>query len=194
MKTDALLPFLLEADRLKKITRQTLIHNGGRKENSAEHSWHLAIAVMLFQKLAPPSLDINRAIRMALLHDIVEIDAGDIFVYDNSSFKKDAELAAINRLTSLLPGEVGEEFKETWIDFETGETIESKYVSALDRFLPIYSNYLNEGHSWKNHGISSARVIAKNKPHINSGLPKLWATAKKMIDESIANGHLKEEK
>ena len=190
MQIDSLLPFILEADRLKNVHRQTLVHNGGRPENSAEHSWHLAMAVMVFQKLAPQDLDLNKAIKMALLHDIVEIDAGDTFVYDDMSSKKIKEAEALERLMGLLPEEIASEFKNIWLEFEEGVSIESKYVSALDRFLPMYSNYLNQGHSWKNHNISSTRVIAKNQPPILAGLPQLWETAKIMIEESIQSGHL----
>ena len=190
MNIESLLPFLLEADLLKKVNRQTLIHNGGRRENSAEHSWHLAIAVLIFQKLAPASVDVHKALRMALLHDIVEIDAGDMFVYDDLSTKKSKETAGIQRLTELLPKDIAEEFREIWLDFEMGESEEARYVSALDRFLPLYSNYLNEGHSWRNHGISSSRVIAKNQPPIEAVLPSLWEIARKMIEEAVDNGHL----
>ena len=190
MNIEALLPFLLEADRLKTVNRQALIHNGGRRENSAEHSWHLAIAVLIFQKLAPQNIDINKAVKMALLHDIVEIDAGDTFVYGDLSSKKAEEAAALERLTGLLPEEIAEDFRQVWIEFETGESVESKYVSAIDRFLPLYSNVLNKGYSWKNHGITADRVIAKNQPPIESGLPALWEVAEKMINEAVSKGDL----
>jgi putative hydrolase of HD superfamily len=190
MQIESLLPFLVEADRLKNIDRQTLVHNGGRPENSAEHSWHLAIAVLVFQKLAPADMDINKAIRMALLHDIVEIDAGDMFIYGDLSTKKSKESAGLKRLMGLLPTDIAEEFAETWLEFEKGESAEAKYVSALDRFLPLYSNFLNEGYSWKNHGIPSSRVIAKNQPPIEAGLAPLWEVASKMIAEAINRGHL----
>ena len=190
MHVEDLLPFLLEADRLKTVHRQALIHNGGRRENSAEHSWHLAIAVLIFQKLAPKNIDINKAVKMALLHDIVEIDAGDTFVYGDLSSKKAEEAAALERLTGLLPEEIAGDFRHVWIEFETGESAESKYVSAIDRFLPLYSNILNKGYSWKNHGITADRVIAKNQPPIVDGLPALWDVAERMINEAVSKGHL----
>lgn len=190
MEIESLLPFIKEADRLKSVTRQTLIHSGERVENSAEHSWHLALAVLVFQKTAPENLDINKAIKMALLHDIVEIDAGDVFVYGDLSAKADKEKLAIERLSSLLPPDVASEVSGTWKEFEAGESIEAKYVAAIDRFLPLYSNYLNKGYSWKNHGIISNRVIEKNQQPIEGGLAPLWEVAKKMIEEAIAEKHL----
>ena len=191
MQIEALLPFLKEADRLKSVTRQTLVHSGERVENSAEHSWHLAVAVLIFQKMAPPNLDVNKAIKMALLHDIVEIDAGDTFVYDDSSSKFAKESLAMERLSNLLPREIAAEISDTWKEFEKGDCVEAKYVSALDRFLPLYSNYLNKGHSWKKHGITSDRVVGKNGPPMQQGLAPLWEVAQKMIDEAIAEGDLK---
>lgn len=190
MQIDSLLPFVAEIDRLKTINRQSLIHTGGRHENSAEHSWHLAMCVLVFKEFAPPGTDIEKAIKMALLHDIVEIDAGDTFVYADLSGKKEKELQALERLTSLLPENLAAEFKSIWNEFEDGASNEAKYVSAIDRFLPMFSNVLNSGYSWKKHGITSAQVIAKNGPPIQAGLPQLWETAKKMIEESIARGDL----
>jgi putative hydrolase of HD superfamily len=190
MQADALLPFLLEMDRLKSISRQTLVYQGRRAENAAEHSWHLAIAVLIFRHLAPPNLDIEKSLRMALLHDIVEIDAGDTFIYDESGDKNPKEIAALHRLASLLPAELGSDFQQIWLEFEKRESIEARYVNALDRFLPLYSNALNQGYSWKKHGISATNVIAKNQSPIESGLPSLWETAKRLIDEAVASGHL----
>lgn len=145
---------------------------------------------MIFRKLAPEGLDVDKAVRMALLHDIVEIDAGDIIVYGDMSTKKAKEAAALDRLSGLLPDEIATEFKETWIEFEQGESVEARYVSALDRFLPLYSNFLNAGHSWKNHGIPSTRVIEKNQPPIEAGLAPLWEVAKGMIEEAVSRGDL----
>jgi putative hydrolases of HD superfamily len=190
MTIDSLLPFIREIDLLKTIERQTLIHNGGRRENSAEHSWHLAMAVLVFQSFASGDLDINKAVKMALLHDIVESYAGDVCVYSDLSQKNANELAALDRLMMLLPESLSAEFKSIWLDFEEGISAEAKYVAALDRFLPLYSNYLNEGHSWKNHNVSSERVTSVNQPRISRGLPELWEVASKMIDESVASGIL----
>ncbi len=186
-----LLPFIKEIDRLKTIDRQTPIHVGGRVENTAEHSWHLAMTVMVFEKMSPVKLDINKAVKMALLHDIVEIDAGDVIIYGDQSSKKEKEALARERIFGLLPDLIAEDFKAIWNEFEEGQSAEAKYVSAIDRFLPLYSNYLNGGYSWKNHDVKADKVINKCEPPIAGGLPALWEVAKKMIDESIANGNLK---
>lgn len=191
MMIDNLLPFIKEIDRLKTIDRQTPIHAGGRPENTAEHSWHLAMTVLVFEKISPVKLDINKVVKMALLHDIVEIDAGDVIIYGDQSSKKEKEALAHERIFGLLPEPIAEEFKAIWNEFEEGNSAEAKYVSAIDRFLPLYSNYLNGGYSWKNHNVKAATVVNKCEPPIAGGLPELWTVAKRMIDESIANGNLK---
>ena len=192
MKTtiESLLPFLKEIDKLKKIERQALIHSGGRRENSAEHSWHLAMSVLVLQSLSPKKLDIGKAVKMALLHDIVEIDAGDTIVYGDLSGKKADEARALDRIMGLLPPDLEAEFKAIWTEFEEGQSDEAQFVSSIDRFLPIYSNYLNEGYSWKNHNISAARVAGKCEEPITKGLPELWTLTTKMLEESVASGHL----
>jgi putative hydrolases of HD superfamily len=190
---EALLPFIKEIDRLKKVERQALIHNGGRRENSAEHSWHLALSVLVMSHASEQPLDICKAVKMALLHDIVEIDAGDTFVYSETSKKKETELAAIHRLTALLPANIGNEFKNIWMEFEEGISKEAQFVGALDRFLPIYSNVLNEGYSWKAHQISEARVVGRNKPSVLKGLPALWPIIEKMLTKAVQLGHLQKD-
>lgn len=191
MSIEALLPFIKEIDRLKLIERNTLIHVGGRVENTAEHSWHLAMTVLVFEKMSPVKLDINKAVKMALLHDIVEIDAGDVIIYGDQSAKKDKEAKARDRIFGLLPEVIAQEFIAIWNEFEEGHSTEAKFVSAIDRFLPLYSNYLNSGYSWKNHNVKADKVISKCEPPISSGLPELWAVAQRMINESIENGNLK---
>jgi putative hydrolases of HD superfamily len=185
-----ILEFLIEADKLKKVERQTLVHNGGRRENSAEHSWHLALSALALQQYAPAKIDLLKVLKMALLHDLVEVDAGDTIVYGHQPEKAAKELAALERLTGMLPRELAEDFKQTWHEFEKGESPEAKYVHAIDRFLPIYSNVLNEGHSWKNHDISSERVIKRCEPPISEGVVGLWDVTQEMLDKSIERGHL----
>jgi putative hydrolase of HD superfamily len=129
---------------------------------------------------------------MARLHDIVEVDAGDTITYMELPNKREKELAALARLTRLLPEGIGNEFRSAWIEFDANETAEAKYVSALDRFLPLYSNYLNDGYSWKNHQISADRVVLKNKGPISDGIPDLWKTANQMIEASRVTGAFKQ--
>jgi putative hydrolases of HD superfamily len=190
MNIEKLLEFLKEADNLKKIERQTLVHNGGRHENSAEHSWHLALAALVMKDFAPKGMDLFKAMKMALLHDIVEIDAGDTIVYGHQPNKKDDELKALNRIMGLLPGDLGTDLKAVWREFEDGKSLEAKYIHAIDRFLPIYSNYLNEGYSWKNHSISAERVTKRCEPPISEGIPELWDLTRSMLEESIAKGEI----
>lgn len=191
MSLESLLPFIKEIDRLKLIERNTPIHAGGRVENTAEHSWHLAMTVLVFEKMSPQKLDINKAVKMALLHDIVEIDAGDVIVYAEQPNKKEKEAKARDRIFGLLPEAIATEFMAIWNEFEDGQSAEAKFVSAIDRFLPLYSNYLNGGYSWKNHNVKADKVIGKCEPPITAGLPELWTVAQHMINESIENGNLK---
>lgn len=186
---DQLLAFVKEADRLKLVERQTLIHSGGRRENSAEHSWHLALSVIVFASLAPPGLDLFKAVRMALLHDLVEIDAGDELVYGENKGKKEKELKAIERLTGLLPPAIGAGLKDTWLEFEEGECAEAKFVSALDRFLPIFSNTFNGGHSWVSHGVPMSKVVGRCEAPI-SEIPGLWEATRAMLEECVRKGEL----
>lgn len=192
MPIEAKLKFLQEIDQLKKIERKTLLHSGGRYENSAEHSWHLAMAVLVFHsQLNEPGLNLLKALQMALLHDIVEIDAGDVIIYGDNSQKMEKELLAAQRIFGLLPDTNQESFHQLWNEFEEKKTMEAKFVGALDRFLPIYSNYLNGGHSWKEHNISYEQVIAKNKPPIMAGFPELWAFVEVMLEETTQKGSLR---
>lgn len=185
----ALLEFVKEADRLKLVERQTLIHAGGRRENSAEHSWHLALSVLVFSSLAPKGLDLFKAVRMALVHDLVEIDAGDELVYGENKGKQEKELKAIERLSAILPGEAGSSLKADWLEFEEGKSPEAKFVSALDRFLPIFSNYFNGGHSWKNHGVPMSKVVGRCEGPI-SEIPGLWEATQAMLEECVSRGEL----
>jgi putative hydrolase of HD superfamily len=191
MKPEELLPFLKEVDRLKTVDRQCVLHNGGRRENSAEHSWHLAIAVLLFHSLSAEKADLLKALKMAILHDIVEIDAGDTFVYAVSSDTNAKELEAIKRLSGLLPAELGKDLQAIWLEFEEGQTPEAKLVKGLDRFLPAYSNILNQGNTWKKHGITLSQVLEKNQKPVETGVPSLWPVFQKMLNDAVSQGHLK---
>ncbi len=193
MTVESILPFIREVDLLKKVERQTNLHNGGRRENSAEHSWHLALAVLAFQEQAAEKIDVFKAVKMALLHDVVEIDAGDTFIYADQSGKVEEEAKAIERITALIPGPLGEEFKRLWYEFESKETPEGRFVGALDRFLPCYANFLNDGEGWRRHGITSAQVRAKNEGPVKAGIPKLWPVLEGMIQAMEKSGGLKTE-
>ena len=188
MPIDALLNFLREADRLKSVERKSLIHSGGRLENSAEHSWHLALAVLAFHPYAESPVNLPRALQMALLHDLVEIDAGDTFVYGDQSNKWETESAAAKRIFGMLPQ--GQPLERLWREFEAKACPESVFVGALDRFLPVFSNLLNKGHAWREHGVTLQQVLEKNRGPISAALPKLWAKAAEMLEECAQRGEI----
>lgn len=192
MKIDDL-QFVKEIDLLKKIERQTLIMNGGRRENSAEHSWHLAMSVYTYLEYCPNPLNLEKCLLLALIHDIVEIDAGDTFVYNNLSNKQAEEEKTLDRLIQMLPSKKAEEVKSLWFEYEDCKTYESQYVNALDRFLPILANYFNDGYSWRNHKIKKSQVIERNKIKIINGLPALWPIVEHIMESGIDSGYLIDE-
>jgi putative hydrolases of HD superfamily len=194
MKFNSLLSFLQEADRLKNVERKTLIYEGNRHENSAEHSWHLALAVLSFHSLNPkPDFDLPKALKMAILHDLVEIDAGDVFIYGDQSGKAEKEQAAAERLFGLLPEETSREFRGLWQEFENKESPEARFVAGLDRFLPLYSNLLNRGYTWRENGITHAQVVAKNQEPICGLSPELWEFVERKLEEAVQAGELKKD-
>lgn len=187
MDFTAKLNFIAEIDRLKGVLRQTLNYHERRRENVAEHSWHLAMAVLQLHEFSNKSVDIFKCVKMALIHDLVEIDAGDTFIYSDLNDKHEKELKAAERIFGMLPEMDCIELKSLWLEFEENQTPESKFVRALDRFLPMYSNILSRGYSWRNHRITSDQIIAKNKPVICDGSTRLWDFAHSSLKESIPN-------
>ncbi len=187
MDLQAKIDFIVEIDRLKNVLRQTLNYHGARRENTAEHSWHLAMAVMQFHGYANEPIDILKALKMALIHDIVEIDAGDTFIYDSVADKFDREVKAADRIFGMLPVSDSIGLKSLWLEFEANETPEAKFVRALDRFLPFYSNIINGGYSWKNHKIRSHQILAKNRPIISAGSQRLWDEAENFLRAQFPN-------
>lgn len=183
MQIDQLISFIKEADKLKDIHRKTKNYHSDRFENSGEHSWHLALAALAFSSESNEKVDLLKCIKMALLHDLVEIDAGDTIVYAEDPDKYERELLAAKRIFGLLPKKIGDEFLELWIEFEKKETAESQYVGSLDRFLPIYSNILHDGHSWKKHDITKEMVYKKNEPAIKTGSKSIW----EKVDSFLTN-------
>jgi putative hydrolase of HD superfamily len=188
------LAFLLEADRLKRVERQSSITGGDRRENSAEHSWHLALFALVLADHAPDDVDANRVVAMLLLHDLVEIDAGDTFVYDEAAHadKVEREQAAADRLYALLPDDQASSLRALWEEFEERATPDARFAAALDRLQPLLLNHANHGEPWLRHGITADRVRARNA-HIADGSPDLWAAARETIDDAVAQGWLPEE-
>jgi putative hydrolase of HD superfamily len=181
------LEFILEVDRLKEVYRQSYVLHANRHENSAEHSWHLALAAWLLAEHANQPIDTARVIRMALIHDLVEIDAGDTFIYDSTGNLEKAakEEKAANRIFGLLPADQGPEWRALWDEFERRETAEAKFAYALDRLMPILHNYFTDGRSWKEHGIVRDQAIAKNAV-ISDGSNTIWTIAETLIREALA--------
>lgn len=185
--------FILEIDRLKHILRQTLLIDGSRRENSAEHSWHLAIMALTLSEYAPPGVDLIRAIKMLLIHDLVEIDAGDTFCYDvqaNQS-KAEKELQAASRLFGLLPEDQAKELRSLWDEFETGETHTAKFAAALDRIQPLLHNQQTQGGTWRIHNIRRDQVMKRVAP-VETGAPELWPFILQLIDDCVAADYLQE--
>jgi putative hydrolase of HD superfamily len=183
--------FLLEIDGLKQITRRTLIADGSRRENDAEHSWHLAMFAVVLAEHGPAELDLARVLKMVLVHDLVEIDAGDTYCYDPAACAthRDRELAAAERIFALLPEDQGNELRELWEEFEAKETAESRFAAALDRLQPVLLNYHTQGRAWREHGVTRAQVIERNR-HIAAGAPHLWEYALALIDDAVEKGYL----
>ena len=184
--------FLLEIDRLKEVLRQSYICRGLRKENSSEHSWHLAVMAIVLAGHAGTAVDIMRVVKMALVHDLVEIDAGDTFCYDDAgnADKADREAAAADRIFGLLPDDQGRELRRLWEEFEARATPDARFAAALDRLMPIMHNYASRGKTWQEHGVAAALVLERNR-HIKDGSAQLWAFAKSLIEDAIEKGWLK---
>jgi len=185
--------FIVEIDALKQVLRQTLIMGGARRENSAEHSWHLAVMALALAEHAGGAADILRVLKMLLVHDIVEIDAGDTFCYDAQAnlSKVEREQAAAARIFGLLPAEQGRELRALWEEFEAGATPEARFANALDRIEPLLHNYHNQGGTWRAHGISRAAVLRRMAP-IEVGMPALWPFVQQVIAASCAAGYIVE--
>lgn len=184
--------FIIEVDKVKEIFRQTLLTQSLRQENDAEHSWHLCLMVLVLAEHAnSPGLDVLRVLKMLLIHDIVEIDAGDTFAYDTARMadQHERETRAAERIFGLLPVDQAAEFRDLWDEFEARATPEAKFAAAMDRFQPVLQNCLTQGAAWRQNGITSDRVIARNR-HIADGATEVWTYAAQMIADAIKDGHL----
>lgn len=184
--------FLVEIDKLKSVFRQSFLADGSRKENDAEHSWHLAMAAILLAQHADQPVDVLHVIKMTLIHDLVEIDAGDVIVYGSAREGQRAkELLAADRIFGLLPAEQAAQFRAIWDEFEARQTPEARFAAALDRLLPILLNVQTAGKTWREHGITADRV-RKHNAHIAQGSSRIWAFVSSLIDYAVAKGYLPE--
>ena len=184
--------FIREIDKLKYIFRKTKLINSDRPENDAEHSWHLAMMAIVLAGHANEPIDLEKVMKMVLIHDIVEIDSGDVFAYDTTKSHDnfDEELKAARRIFGILPEEQAEEFINLWIEFEEMKTPESKFARALDRLEPLLQNASNNGGTWREFDVKYDKVIEKKKA-IKDGSEELWKFAENLIDESVEKGILK---
>ncbi len=186
--------FLMEIDKLKSIVRQSPILNENRRENDAEHSWHLAtMALLMKEHAADPDVDLLHAIKMVLIHDIVEIDAGDTFVYDTVAMldKREREVKAADRIFNILPTDQAIEIRALWEEFEDRKTSASRYANALDRLIPMMLNYMSRGRGWAAHGVKSSQVFDRNKT-MEEGSPRLWDFACACVHDAVREGFLPE--
>ncbi|MFW9789514.1 MAG: HD domain-containing protein [Candidatus Thorarchaeota archaeon] len=186
------LSFLTEIDDLKQVFRQTVLLNDLRQENDAEHSWHLAMMVVLLSKYSNDhSIDVLRTLKMVLIHDIVEIDAGDTYCYGthDREEKRLRESDAANRIFGMLPDDQANEFRLLWEEFEEMETPEARFAASVDRLQPLLLNFNTRGHAWRKHGVTRSQVIERNEP-IAKGSDVLWEFAQQLIDESVQKGYL----
>ncbi len=183
--------FILELDKLKGVTRKVKPLGLDRYENSAEHSWQLAMMASSMAHHAETEINVNHVIAMLLVHDIGEIDTGDTIAYatEGMAERKADELAAVQRIFGILPDDHGERFLALWLEFEAGETAESRFANAVDRAMPVLLNLANNGQSWRENGISHARVVARVKPQIHAGCPALWEYLEIELDAARDKGY-----
>ena len=189
------LKFLIEADKMKSVFRQTILADKSREETDAEHSWHFALMAMtLFEYAGFDGVDINRVIKMALVHDLIEIYAGDTFAYDvkGNENKAEREKEAADRLFSMLSSEQEAEYRALWEEFDRMDTPDSMYAAAVDRFQPLLNNYHTEGHTWVKHGVTIDQVYQRMAP-IKTALPQLWEFVEYVISDSCKKGYIKME-
>ena len=187
--------FLVEVDKMKSVYRRTILIDKTRRESDAEHSWHFALMAMLLAEYADPEkVDCARVIRMALVHDLIEIYAGDTFAYDvqGNQDKRQRETEAADKLFALLPEDQAAEIQALWEEFDAMETPDAQYAAAIDRLQPFLNNYLTQGHTWGLGGVKSAQVYERMDP-IRVALPEVWPFVDKMIQESIEKGYLEKE-
>ena len=185
--------FLVEADKLKTILRQTPLTDNSRQENSAEHSWHLALAALTLHEYAPPGTDVAHALRLVIVHDLVEIDAGDTFAYDvvHHETKAERELAAAVRIFGLLPDDQQALFRAWWNEFEAQQTASAQFANALDRLQPLLLNMHAGGGSWTAHRVARSQVLRRMQP-IQLWMPDAWPLVMEVIDRACAEGLIAE--
>ena len=184
--------FIIEVDKLKDIIRQTNLTNGERKENDAEHSWHLALMAVFLSEYAKEPVDVLQVIKMVLIHDLVEIDAGDTYLYDEAGngTKAAREQKAAERIFNILPGDQAEELFKLWQEFEDRKTPESKFANTLDRIQPVLLNDATEGRAWREHDVCIDQIMSTNE-YTSQGSDVLLTYIQDVFEKNIENGNIK---
>ncbi len=186
------LDFIVEIDRLKAILRQSRLFDGSRYENDAEHSWTISVMALLFRDFSDRPVDISRVIYMLLIHDIVEVDAGDTFLYaENRGEAEEKERLAAQRIFGMLDAGMRDWFIALWEEFEARETAEARFAAVFDRLEPLYQNFVTQGYTWKKHGVKKAQVVAMNS-HLADGSREIGEFVNYIIEESVRRGYLAE--
>lgn len=185
--------FIVEIDKVKNIFRQTYLSDGNRRENDAEHSWHIALMALLLQEYAEEPVDVLKVMTMVLIHDLVEIDAGDTYAYDTegAKTKKEREVQAAERIFGLLPEDQKTYFRSLWDEFEAYETSDAKYAHLLDNLQPLLLNDASGGISWREHGVYKSQIYKRNEK-IEETSETIWELMKRVIDENIEKGNIKQ--
>lgn len=191
-RLDQQIAFIVETDKLKDVLRRTYVLSGERLENSAEHSWQLALMAILLSEHSNEPIDVAHVIKMVLIHDLVEIDAGDTYCYDAvaEQDKVEREERAADRIFGMLPEDQSLEIRLLWEEFEARETPEARFAAAIDRLMPMLLNYHTQGRSWKEHGIKQSQARARNA-HIVDGSRSLWDATQVLLKDAVAQGYLK---
>lgn len=186
--------FIREVDKVKEIFRQTYLADGSRKENDAEHSWHMALMAVLLKEYANEEVHLEKVIPMVLIHDLVEIDAGDTYAYDDkgAATKRERETKAANRIFGMLPEDQAKWFRDLWEEFEAYETADAKYARMLDNSQPLLLNDASDGRSWTEHGVRKSQIYKRNE-HTAEGSEKVWEYMEQLIEKHIQLGHVIDE-
>lgn len=188
------LAFILEADKEKNILRQTHITGYARRENDAEHAWHMAMMIYLLKEYSNEEFDVAKAMMMALIHDIVEIDAGDTYAYDTAALEtqKEREERAAERIYGLLPDDQRDELRALFEEFEAGETAEARFAKTMDNFQPLLLNDSNGGADWREHEVTKSQVVGRQRRSI-IGSKEIWEYTSELIDKNVKKGNIKDE-
>lgn len=184
--------FIVEMDKTKQIFRQTFLADGSRKENDAEHAWHLVLMAYLLREYAEQEVDITKTMLMVLIHDLVEIDAGDTYAYDEKGNldKREREEKAADRIFPILPTDQAEELRNLWEEFEANQTKEAKFAHTLDNLQPLLLNHASNGKSWREHQVTLDKVLERNQ-HTKEGSNVLWEYAKQCIEKNVEAGNIR---